>query len=436
MATKKKLLIGGLIIVVVGGVVAVNLAAKRDHAVEARLDKVGRRDLVSTVTASGNIVAKKKVDISPDIQGRITSIQVKEGDHVTKGQVLIRIDPSQFEAQLSRAQATLSSAQAGLVQAVANRDQALRAAQRARELKRTNTNLLSDEQLEQAETAFKIADANANSAQHQVDQSNAALHEAEDNLAKTVIRAPMDGEVTRVAVEEGEVAVPGTFSRDVGLLATVSDLSIINLKVSVDETDVVRLQMGDSTEVKIDAFPDTSFVGRVTKISHSASLSSAQAAAQAGATDRAVDYDVEITLDRPPPGIRPDLSATAKIITDTRKQAVSIPIIALTLRENTPMTTELTKSASGAAAPKDTAKKKDQEGVFVVNKGVAYFRPVKVGIAGEEYFEILDGLKDGDSIVAGPYQVIRDMKDSTAVKAQKAPGGAAAAAAAAATKAK
>jgi HlyD family secretion protein len=419
MVLKKKLLIGGGLLVVIGGVVVANVAARRDHAVEARLDKVGRRDLVSTVTASGRIAAKRKVDISPEIQGRITKILVKEGDRVQKGDVLLRIDPSQFEAQLARAQAVLSSSQAASIQAVANRDQSLRAVQRARELKRTNANLLSDEQLEQAETSFKIADANATSAQRQVDQAGAALREAQDQLAKTVIRAPMDGEVTRVAVEEGQVAVPGNFSRDVGLLMTVSDLSVINLKVQVDETDVVRLSLSDSTEVKIDAFPDTSFTGRVTKISHSASLSSAQAAAQAGATDRAVDYDVEITLDHPPRDIRPDLSATAKMITDTRKQSLSIPIIALTLRENTPMANEATKSA----APRDTTKKKDQEGVFIVNHGIAQFRPVKVGIAGEEYFEVVDGLKEGDSIVAGPYQVIRDMKDSTAVKAQNAPGG-------------
>lgn len=423
MATKRKILIAVGIFVVVGGLVAFNVAARRDKGVSARLDTVGRRDLVATVTASGKITAKTKVDISPDIQGRIIKILVKEGDHVKKGDVLLRIDPSQYEAQLARAEAAVSSAQASSVQAVANRDQALRAQQRAQELKHTNANLISDEQLEQAQTSFKIADATAISAQHQVDQANASLHEAQDQLSKTVIKAPIDGEVTRVAVEEGEVAVPGTFSKDVGLLMTVSDLSVINLKVQVDETDVVRLALGDSTEVKIDAFPDTAFTGRVTKISHSASLASAQAAAQTGASDRAVDYDVEITLDHPPPGIRPDLSATAKMVTDTRKNALSIPIIALTLRENTPLPNEATKSG---AAPRDTTKKKDQEGVFVVNKGIAYFRPVKVGIAGEEYFEVIDGLKQGDSIVAGPYQTIRDLKDSTAVKAQaagaKAPG--------------
>jgi len=213
----------------------------------------------------------------------------------------------------------------------------------------------------------------------------------------------------------GEVAVPGTFSRATGLLMTVSDLSIIQVAVRVDETDVVRLHMNDSAEVSIDAFPDTSFTGRVTKISQSATQGAA--AATAGGTTQAVDYDVEVTLDDPPPGVRPDLSATAKIVTATRDSALAIPIIALTVREHEPISTELT--------PQDTTTaKKETEGVFVVKDGIAQFRPVKVGIAGEEYFEVLEGLAQGDSIVAGPYQTIRDMRDSTAVKptSERAPG--------------
>ena len=422
MSTQKKLFIVGGALVVIAGLVVANVAARRDRGIQARLEAVGRRTLVATVTATGRIAAKKKVDISADIQGRITHIAVKEGDHVKKGDLLLTIDPSQYEAGVARSQALLSSAQAQAVQAVANKDQAKRALDRALELQRTTPNAISTEQVEQAQTSFKVAEANASAAQHQVDQSKASLNEAQDALNKTVLRAPMDGEVTRVAVEEGEVAVPGTFSRDVGLLMTVSDLSVIQVNVQVDETDVVRLALGDSTDVTIDAFPDTTFTGRVTKVSHSASLASATAAAQAGGSDRAVDYDVEVTLDHPPKDVRPDLSATAKIVTDVRPQALSIPIIALAVRENTPISTETAPAA-------DTTKKKDTEGVFVVNKGLAQFRPVKVGIAGEEYFEVLDGLKEGDSIVAGPYQTIRDLKDSTAVRPLKTPATTGAAAA-------
>ena len=283
---------------------------------------------------------------------------------------------------------------------------------------------MSTEQLEQAQTAFEIADANSTAAQHMVEQARAGLREARDQLAKTHLTAPMAGRVTRLAVEEGEVAVPGTFSRETGLLLTISDLSVIQTTVNVDETDVVRLHLGDSVEVTIDAFPDTTFVGRVTEISNSAILSAASAAT--GQSDRAVDYEVEITLANPPSEVRPDLSATARIVTDTRKQVLSIPIIALTVRENTPVSTEQ-RPASGTAqaAPPSTdstkrnaqgGNKKEAEGVFLVHSGVATFHPVKVGIAGEEHFEVIEGVQPGDTIVAGPYQAIRDLKEGARVR--------------------
>ena len=410
MSRRNRLFLFGGVLAVLVLAVVLSTAARRERAVQVRLEPVSQRPLVATVTASGRIVPKSAVDISADITGRIVTIPVKEGQMVTKGTLLLRIDPSQYEAAVARAQAMLSSAEASSLQARANRDQAQRALDRANALKQTAPNLVSDEQLEQAQTQFDVAQALATSAEHQVSQARAGLREAQDALAKTVLRSPIDGQVTRVAVEEGEVAVPGTFSRETGLLMTVSDLSVIIVKVQVDETDVVRLHLGDSADVTIDAFPDTSFSGRVSKVSQSAILA---AAAAAGTADRAVDYDVEVTLDRPPPDIRPDLSATAKVITATRDSALSIPIIALTVREHRPISTE--------TAPVDTTKaKKETEGVFVVEGGTAQFRPVKVGIAGEEYFEVLDGLRQGDTIVAGPYQTIRDLKDSSRVRAMKA----------------
>lgn len=401
---RKKWVIGGIVVAVVVIGAGAALRGRGDNGVAVRMEAVSRRNLVSTVTASGKIQPMSKVDISSDITGRIIELRVREGEFVRRGDLLIRIEPSTFEAGVARAEAGLASARASAVQSEANRAQAERAAQRARELRAQNPNLVSDEQIEQAETTLDVAEAVAVSSERQVDQAQAFLQEARDQLAKTVLRAPMDGQVTRVAVEEGEVAVPGTFSRETGLLMTVSDLSVIQVNVQVDETDVVRLHVGDSTEITIDAFPDTTFTGRVTEISQSSSRLTAATAA-----DRAVDYDVEITLDNPPPDVRPDLSATAKIVTATRDSTLSIPIIALTVRENTPISSE--------TAPADTTKgKKETEGVFVVQGGVAQFRPVKVGIAGEEHFEVLEGIALGDSIVAGPYQAIRDLKDSTRVR--------------------
>ncbi len=412
MSRRTKLGLFGLgALIVIGGIFALSAAKKGSRGVEVRFEEVETRDLVATVTASGNIEAKTKVDISADITGRITRIAVREGDAVKKGDFLIQIEPSQYEAAVARAQALLASGQASLVQAKVNRDQAERAVARARGLQAAGNTLISEEDVEVAQTSFDIAVATYNASLAQVEQHRASLREAREQLAKTRLVAPMDGRVVRMAVEEGEVAVPSTFSRETGLLATVADLSVILAKIKVDETDVVRLAIGDSVEVTIDAFPDTTFIGRVTKISNSALLTPTQTAA--GSTDRAVDFEVEITLSNPPLDIRPDLSCTARIITDIRDSVLSIPIIALTVREHEVVPVEsvdrdTTGTSKGA---------KDTEGAFMVRDGMAFFVPVKVGIAGEEHFEVIDGLRVGDTIVAGPYQAIRDMKDSTNVRA-------------------
>jgi len=406
-------LFAAILVIVAGGLFFLTAAKRGKGTVEVRLDTVKLQDLVASVTASGRIEPKTKVDISADITGRITNIAVKEGDWVKKGQFLIQIDPTQYEAAVSRATALLSASTAAQVQAKANYDQADRTARRAKELSASSPNLISAEAVEQAETAFEVAKANLNAANAQVEQNRATLDESRDQLSKTRLVSPLDGRVTRLNVEVGEVAVPGTFSKETALLMTVADLSVILAKVQVDETDVVRLSMGDSVRVSIDAFPDTAFVGHITKISNSAQLTATATAS--GSSDKAVDFDVEITLAHPPQDIRPDLSATAKIVTDTRTQVLSVPIIALTVRQHEAVPNE---SVPGDTAP---TKKKDTEGVFLVHGGVATFVPVKVGIAGEEYFEVLSGVQQGDTIVSGTYQTIRDLQDSARVREMKAP---------------
>jgi HlyD family secretion protein len=404
----------GLIVVALaaagGGGVAYQIHKKKTAGTEVRMEKVGRRDLVSAVTASGKIEAKTSVDISADITGRIIRLAVREGDLVTKGQFLIQIDPAQYQAAVSRAQGVVSSTEATLAQARANLDQAERAWNRARQLSQLGPNLIAPEAAEQARTSYDVAQSTWQATRAQLEQSRASLQEARDNLAKTRLTSPISGRVVRLAVEEGEVAVPGTFSRETGLLMTIADLSVILAKVQVDETDVVRLAANDSVQVTIDAYPDTTFLGRVTQISHSAKMTETQTAS--GSNDRAVDFDVEVTLDSPPRDIRPDLSCTARMVTDTRAQALSIPIIALTVRDHERVPNENPNV--------DTTKLKrlgkEAEGVFVVRDGQAMFRPVKVGIAGDEYFEVVDGLREGETIVAGTYQAIRDLKDKARVR--------------------
>src|SRR5881409_120371 len=393
MSKRSKVLVGAGAAVLIVGLVVISAGARRDRGQEVRFEKVGRRDLVAAVTASGKIQPKKKVDISADITGRITKIAVREGELVTKGEFLLQIDPTVYQANLQQAAANMASSQAAAVQAKANRDQADRALQRTKELRTQSPNLVSQEQLEQAQTAFDVAEANLTAATHQVDQARDAAQSARDNIRKTTLIAPMAGRVTRLPVEEGEVAVPSTFSKDIGLLMTISDLSVIQAKVKVDETDVVRVHLGDSVEVSIDAFPDTTFTGQVTKVSNSSVLDATQTAT--GSNERAVDYQVEVTLNKPPADIRPDLSATARIVTDTRKQALSIPIIALTVRENTPPPGGGERGTGPKAADTATTRgpKKETEGVFVV--------------------------KDGETIVAGPYQAIRDLKEGARVRAMK-----------------
>jgi HlyD family secretion protein len=418
MSKKAKLITAGAVVLGIVGLVAMTAAKRGNKATEVRIEAVEKRDLVASVTASGQVQPRTKVDVASDISGRIVQLAVKEGQMVTKGQFLLRIDPSTYEAAVQRAEASVASARAQMAQSNASYLQAKRNYDRSLEIRKANAQLVSDEQLEQLKTQAEVNQALLESARFTVDQASAALRDARSNLAKTTIMAPMSGRITRLNVEQGETAVPGTFSKDAALLLTISDMSVLETLVKVDETDVARISVGDSAQVQIDAFPDTTFTGRVVEISNSSVKGVAQQA-----SDQAIDYEVTIQLDAPPAETRPDFSATAKIVTDSRDEALSIPIIALTVRENEALKNDDANQVTlGKAAPTKEVGKKDVEGVFVVGTDMKVtFRPVKVGIAGEKYFEVVDGLKAGDKIVAGTYQAIRELKDGTLVRETPAP---------------
>jgi HlyD family secretion protein len=406
----------GLGIVVVAAIGAAVTSKMRggDKATEVRMETVVKRDLVASVTASGQVQPVTAVDVAADISGRIVRMAVKEGDIVKRGQFLLEIDPAQYQAAVQRSEAALSSAKASVAQAKANLLQAKRNYERSLEIQKTNANLISAEALEQLETAVEVNTALLESAEQNADQSAASLREARSNLARTTILAPMSGKITRLVVEQGETAVPGTFNKDAATLLTISDLSAFETKVKVDETDVARISLGDSAVIQIDAFPDTTFVGKVVEISNS----SVKAAGATTSTEQAIDYEVTIQLVDPPTETRPDFSATAKIVTDVRSAVLSIPIIALTVRENEAL------AADTAGVPGRTKQvevgRRDVEGVFIVGTdNKVTFRPVKVGIAGDKYFEVVSGLKDGEKIVGGTYQAIRELKDGALVKEPK-----------------
>ena len=408
-------------VAVVGAAIFIaSTAAKRgNRAVEVRVEPVQKRDLVASVTASGQVQPRTKVDVAADISGRIVSLAVKEGQMVRKGDFLLRIDPEQYLAAVQRAEAALSSARAQAAQANANAIQASRDYERQMNIMKQNAQLVSEGEVEKLKTTMEVNQALLEAANHNVDQSLASVKDAKSSLAKTTILAPMSGRITRLAVEEGETAVPGTFNKDAALLLTISDMSALETKVKVDETDVSRISVGDSAVVQIDAFPDTTFVGRVVEISNS----SVKGTTAANAADQAVDYEVKILLLNPPHDTRPDFSATAKVVTDTRTQVLSIPIIALTVRENEELKTSDSAVTLGRAPTKQVGKR-DVEGVFIVGTdNKVTFRPVKVGIAGDKYFEVVSGLRDGERIVGGTYQAIRELKDGTLVREAAANNG-------------
>jgi HlyD family secretion protein len=417
MSKRTKWGVGGAVIVAIALIGGLSAMKGRNKATEVRIEPVERRDLVASVTASGQVQPHTKVDLASDITGRIVRLAVKEGDLVTKGQFLLEIDPSQYRASAERAAAAVASARSASATARPTLDQARRNYDRLLALKKENPTLVSDEQVEQLKTQVEVAQAQLENANNGIAQSQASLRDAQSQLGKTSIFATMSGRVTRLNVQEGETAIMGTLNKDAATLLTISDMSLLETKVKVDETDVSRIAIGDSTVIQIDAFPDTTFVGRVSEISNS-SLKAASGGASPA--DQAIDYEVTITLVNAPATTRPDFSATAKIITDTRKNVLSIPIIALTVREDS-----LNKKDSGAvtlakAAPTKEVGKRDVEGVFAVGTdNKVTFKAVKVGIAGEKYFEVLTGLKPGEKIVGGTYQAIRELKDGSRVKAIK-----------------
>ena len=413
MSKKVKYSIIGVAGALIVGLVVLTAAKSGNKGTEVRIDKVERRDLVASVTASGQVRPRTKVDVASDISGRIVRLSVKEGDRVSKGQFLLQIEPTQYEAAVQRAEASLASARASAAQAKASLIQAQRNYERSAEIRKANPSLISDEQLEQLKTQAEVNQALADAASHQVDQSIAALRDSRSSLSKTTIVAPMSGRVTRLNVEQGETAVPGTFNKDAATLLTISDMGVLETKVKVDETDVARISIGDSAQVQIDAFPDTTFTGKVVEISNN----SVKSATATSSNDQAVDYEVTIQLLNPPVDTRPDFSATAKVITDSRTKALSIPIIALTVREDSALSRGDTAVGLGKARPAKEVGKKDVEGVFVVGKDLKVsFRKVKVGIAGDKYFEVLSGLKEGERIVGGTYQAIRDLRDGAVVR--------------------
>jgi HlyD family secretion protein len=428
---KKRYFLFVAVAAVVAILVIVNLRAREKRAVAVQTEEVAARDITMVISASGSVRPKRKVDISASSIGKVTRVAVKEGEVVRKGQFLLQIDPVELETTVARIRAMLEAAKANEKQAVAQ------AAQAKNDYERSKTLLegghRTAQEVETAKMNCDVADARLDAVRQEISQYRANLESAQHSLKEVTIVAPMSGVVTRRNVEEGEIAIMGTLNNLGTVLLTIADLSTIETEIEVDETEVTHMRIGDRAKVTLDAFPDTSFSGEVTEIGNSPIVSGASAAQQG------VDFKVVVTIDGSIPNVRPGLSADAEITVAEAKDALSIPIQSLTARRKRDLkhgaaadstgkgnATDAADTAkqAGSTAPSpaetDTSKsgadETEVEGVFVVKDSKAEFRPVKVGISSQKYFEVVSGLAEGEKVVSGNFKAIRELKDGQRVK--------------------
>jgi HlyD family secretion protein len=407
--------------------------------VQVSVEAIRARDLEALVSASGKVQPKRRVNISAQRPGRVTRLAVEEGQRVKTGQFLLEIDPRSLAGQLERGEASVEAAESALQQArtsiaqlEANLDLARQTLKRQEELFKDG--LISRQDLERAQNDVTVREVELKARQQeirtrevQIRQELASLSTTRYDLSQVIISAPMDGIVTRRNIEEGETAVVGTMNNAGTVLLEIADMSVLEAEVEVDETDIPSVQLGQTADVTIDAAPNRTFRGRVTEIGNSP----IQASGAANTGQRqATTFKVVITIEDDVPDVRPGFTCTAEITTATRQQVTSVPIQALTVREllydgegalvreaprrRRGTSVEPTVSASNEPPPGHT--RKETEGVFVLREGKAVFVPVTIGIAGEQYFEVLDGLKPGDEVITGPFASVRELDDGQDVR--------------------
>jgi HlyD family secretion protein len=390
---RKKIILFFLVIAVIAIIIFFNLQSQREKSIKVMVEKVKRHNLESIISASGEVKPKKNVNISAHIPGRIVKIGVEEGQRVKAGDFLLKLESTQYEANADRDRAQIQSLKADLIraEAVMKRDKSFY----ERQLKLFDSKLISTENLESAKAQHDISKAQYEAILFQIKQAQASLQSTLDHLEKTVYNAPIDGVITSLRVEEGEVALVGTMNNPGTILMTIADLSVMEVEVEVDETDVIRVKMGQLADVRVDAFPDDSVNGKVTEIGSSALQKLTMA-------EESKDFKVIITLENPPENLKPGLSASADIITAKKNNVLAIPISALVLMEK-----------EGA---------EQEEGVYIVQQSRVKFTPVQKGIMGELKIEITSGLEEGQDVVVGPYSALRQLKDDMLIKAEEKKG--------------
>ena len=420
MSKGKKIALSVLALVVVGGVIAASVARESRNKIEVQTGKVGKKDLVSKVSASGEIRPKKFVNVSSDTSGRIVRLLIQEGDVVKRGQVIARIDAKRYEEGARQSEAGLAASRSDLDRALADLELSRQGLDRQRAMHADK--LVSDQALDQAESEFKMKQASVESQRKRVTQQSAIVATNQDDLLKTVVIAPMDGVVTSLQKEEGETVI-GAQSFSPTVLCTVADLSVMEVEILVDETDIKNLALGQIAEVRVDAYEGTAIKGEVTEIGSSAiPRGVTNTASNVNNSNQAKDFKVTVTLQDPPVNLRPGLNATADIITARREGVVAAPIQAVVVRQveadGTVVNPSIGQTAPGddANTPARMAKLEEKEGIFLVQGGKAVFKPVQTGIIGDSDIEVTEGVKDGDEIVIGSYRTLRTLRNEAPLK--------------------
>ena len=442
MKRRTWIIISVVVLLAAGGVGA-RIWRNRNTLPAVTVEAVRARDLEAIVSASGKIQPKRQVNVSATTMGRVTRLAVQEGQRVKAGQFLLEIDPRSLAGQLERGEASVAAARSSLQEATTAIEQAranLELTQQSlkRQQDLSKDGLTTREALERAQNDVTVREADlktrqqeAQTREQQIRQEQAGLSTTRYSLSQVTIVSPMDGIVTRRNIEEGENVVVGTMNNAGTVLLTVADMSAIQAEIEVDETDIPNVTIGQQAIVTIDAVADRMFKGHVSEIGNSPIQTAATATTGAR---QATNFKVVVTVDEPVPDIRPGFTCTGEITTATRKNAVAVPIQSLTVREmlfdehgslvheppppvqrgtfGTPV--PATPEAPPDPPPGQT--RKETEGVFVVRDGRVVFAPVKVGIAGERYFEVLSGLKAGDQVVTGPFDSVRQLSDGSPVK--------------------
>jgi HlyD family secretion protein len=437
MTRGKKILIGAGIVLILGAIAFANVKFKRNEGTAVNAEAVKRRTLQAIVSASGKIQPKRSVNISADTVGRVTNLAVEEGQMIKKGQFLMQIDPKLLKSAVDQGEASVQAARSELEQlrvSSQSAQAALKQAQDAftRQQQLWKQGLTTREALDTAENTLKMRQAEAAAATKQVEtqqlriqQQSASLESARYNLSKVRIESPIDGVITRRNIEEGETVVVGTMNNAGTVLLTIADMSLIEAQVEVDETDIPSVTIGQKAKITIDAMPGKTFTGKVTEIGNSPIQTTGATAAT-----QATNFLVKVTLDSTIPDVRPGFTCTAEITTATRGNALAVPIQATTVREmvvdkngnivRDQQNSKRPRSVTSVQASELPAgqERKELEGVFVVRDNKAEFVPIKTGIAGDKYFEVISGLKEGEQVIVGPFSSVRDLKDGSAVKVE------------------